>query len=320
MDPTRKTLRGAYSELLSSGMHSEADPKTVKRYRESLAHWARLTGDPPIAAVDGFLLLKFRTGLVKTPARDDGPPLSKQTANVHIRQINHVLAVLGPRAPGYRKAMGILPDFFGIEPYKTQKPLPRNVSAAAICAAYNAAGRMTQPLIDGLSVCNWWQALICLALNTGCRREALLGIEWSEVDFGQRTIRVLSHLDKRDTEREKPLNRSAVEHLMRIRRARGRVLPWRLQEAAYYRHWRKLQEAAGLDEAERFTLHDLKRTCGTMLSAHCGASPYQVDFMLDHVPGDVTGGHYVNPIDGLREIVERMPQPWEIRIRAAAGG
>ncbi len=135
------------------------------------------------------------------------------------------------------------------------------------------------------------------------------GIAMDGVNFIGREVALAARHDKCRQPRLKPFNDVVLAHLLRIRTNRALLFPWPHSGRDFYGTWHAIQVAAGVSaKSGPFRkLHDLKRTCGTQLARV--ASGWAVRYMLDHAQSDVTGQHYISPLDELRDAVERLSQP-----------
>ncbi|MCL2875137.1 MAG: site-specific integrase [Betaproteobacteria bacterium] len=112
---------------------------------------------------------------------------------------------------------------------------------------------------------------IRLALNTGCRRGELLGLEWSRVDLKANLI-LLGELDtKAGRRRSVPLNagaRAALLNLARFRATYCPASPWVFakkdgsRQATLKDAFRGALCIAGIED---FRIHDLRHTCASWL-------------------------------------------------------
>lgn len=128
---------------------------------------------------------------------------------------------------------------------------------------------------------------IRLALNTGCRRGELLGLEWSRVDFSQRLLFLEARHTKTKVRRSVPLNDAAIIALGDLWRFHEAVYPdspWVFTSAAGG-HVRWLKTAfrnscrrAGITN---FRIHDLRHTCASWL-VMSGVDLYVVRDLLGH--------------------------------------
>jgi integrase len=128
---------------------------------------------------------------------------------------------------------------------------------------------------------------IRLALNTGCRRNELLELEWRRVDLLARLI----HLEAIDTKagrrRSVPLNRDARDAMLSRSRFRAQycpVSPWvfcdkdgsRVQSIK--RSWATACRRAGIAD---FHIHDLRHTCAAWLVT-AGVALTEIRDLLGH--------------------------------------
>jgi integrase len=127
---------------------------------------------------------------------------------------------------------------------------------------------------------------ILLALNTGCRRGELLGLEWDRVDFQHHKILLEARHTKTRRRRTVPLNVAALKALERLcgwqcdmllatpyvfGYERGRIMSFKTS-------WRSALRRAGIDD---FRIHDLRHTFASWLVMQ-GVSIYVVRDLLGH--------------------------------------
>lgn len=309
---------------------SAARPGTLKRNRETISHWRRLTRNPGLRYIDAETLAVFKSRMLNPaafdrpagrrtpqltmfadppppPAAEHARPLSRATVNLHLRQVMSILNKAGPPGPKNRDALGILESAPWTRPLRQYKRRPRNVKDDLLEAVYRACSVARLPAIDGVRAEHWWKALVVAALVVGYRKGGLLSIQWTAVDWDESLVRLEAEGDKCWTEREKPVPRIVLQHLLRIRSAHELIFHWPHSEATFYRQWRAIQQAAGIPPEGRIKIHDLKRACGTRYAA-MKASPWCVQMMLDH-SAIQTASAYINAEDEAREAVERFPLP-----------
>ncbi|MCV2216872.1 tyrosine-type recombinase/integrase [Thauera sp. Sel9] len=130
-------------------------------------------------------------------------------------------------------------------------------------------------------------AFIRLALNTGCRRGELLGLEWSRVDVDRRFFLLEARHTKGRKRRTVPLNDDALGALERLKRWQAERLsgsPWVFgwrpgsRITTFKTAWRSSLERAGIDD---FRIHDLRHTFASWLVMQ-GVSLYVVKDLLGH--------------------------------------
>lgn len=128
---------------------------------------------------------------------------------------------------------------------------------------------------------------IRLALNTGCRRGELLGLEWSRVDFSRRLLLLEGRHTKTGVRRTVPLNDQAMLALSELHRWHQQDCPdspWVFtSKAGGHIRWLKTAfrnscKRAGITD---FRVHDLRHTCASWL-VMAGVDLYVVRDLLGH--------------------------------------
>lgn len=131
------------------------------------------------------------------------------------------------------------------------------------------------------------RCFIVLALNTGCRRGELLGLEWSRVDFTRRLLFLEGRHTKTGVRRTIPLNDGAFHALNELRAWDNLHWPhseWVFtSEAGGHIRWLKTAfrnscKRAGITD---FRIHDLRHTCASWL-VMAGVDLYVVRDLLGH--------------------------------------
>jgi integrase/recombinase XerD len=132
-----------------------------------------------------------------------------------------------------------------------------------------------------------------LALNTGCRKNELLKLEWSRVDFRLGFISLEPQHTKNGKRRTVPLNEAALSALQDQRAwvtQHAPRSPWVFSTASGARittiqkGFRGACERAAIDD---FRIHDLRHTFASWLVA-AGVSLYVVKDLLGHSSITVT--------------------------------
>lgn len=134
---------------------------------------------------------------------------------------------------------------------------------------------------------------IQLAINTGCRANELLGLEWSRVDISRRLVLLEARHTKTAKRRTIPLNDAAISALDELRLWQHNNYPgnpW-VFPSRCDGHIRDLTigfqascKRAGITD---FTVHDLRHTCASWL-VMAGADLYAVRDLLGHSSVTVT--------------------------------
>jgi integrase len=316
-------LRSFFVSVFAPTYLTAAKPKTHHAYAEAVAHWTRITGDPPLGAIRVETLARFKADLLtgacaQPPLRqltlfDAGPHeakgLARATVNKHLRAVFALLSKAGPPGPRNRDALGLLQSTPWVKPLREPKRLPRAIRADDVVVAYEACDTARFPHLEGVHAGYWWKAILVTAYTAAFRRGGLLALRWRDVDLVAETIHLDADDDKCLCERVKPLHHVVVLHLLRIRTRSELVFPWPHSERTFYRQWHEIQENAGIPRPRHFGLHDLKRTAGTIYAGT--SSPWAVQTMLDH-SNIATSMRYVNPAEKLRPAVDAFPLPLQI--------
>ncbi|RUP27715.1 MAG: site-specific integrase [Curvibacter sp.] len=167
------------------------------------------------------------------------------------------------------------------EPECRVRWITKEEASALIAAAQRTARRPHLP------------NFIRLGLNTGCRRNEMLGLEWARVDFDRQVFGLEGHHTKNGRRRSVPLNREA---LAALRDQRQWVLehcpasPW-VFGVTNERRLTTLQKGFAAScqraEIENFRIHDLRHTFASWLVME-GVSLYVVKDLLGHSSVTVT--------------------------------
>src|SRR5215471_4349398 len=126
--------------------------------------------------------------------------------------------------------------------------------------------------------------IVRLLLLTGCRREEIGDLRWSEVDLAARTITIAKERTKNGMEHSVPLPDAALSILQGIMRRGDRDFVFGIARAGGFSGWSKSKIA--LDKAvafkEEWRLHDLRRTVRTGLGK-LGIQPHIAEAVLNHI-------------------------------------
>jgi integrase len=141
---------------------------------------------------------------------------------------------------------------------------------------------------------NGYGAVTKLLALTGCRREEIGGLRWSEVDLERAQITLPSERAKNKKEHEIPLSPPALA-ILRDRKAsadsREHVFGRGTDGFRAWSHSKRLldqQLAANGKTLPGWTLHDLRRTMSTRMH-EVGIAPHIVEAVLNHTSGHKAG-------------------------------
>jgi integrase len=177
---------------------------------------------------------------------------------------------------------------------RTEIPRSRTLTDDELRTVWKATGGTDQ-----------YGAIVRLLMLTGCRREEIGGLAWSEIDFDKATITLPLSRTKTKREHIVPLSAMALEVLdAQPRRDREHVFgdgPMR-----GYRGWS--QGKATLDASTavspEWVLHDLRRTVSLRMNGELGVQPHVVEAVLGHHQGGVASIY--NRASYLREMTQAL--------------
>lgn len=157
----------------------------------------------------------------------------------------------------------------------------------------------------------WLPEFIRLALNTGCRKNELTGLEWKRVDLHEGLIHLESHHTKAGKRRTIPLNRAAREAVLsraRFRAERCPDSPWVFCNARGDRiknPRRGFESACKRAGIEDFNIHDLRHTCAAWLVT-AGVPLAEVRDLLGHSTVAMTEKYAHLAPENIRAAVARL--------------
>jgi integrase len=160
--------------------------------------------------------------------------------------------------------------------------------------------------------------IVKLLLLTGCRREEIASLQWSEVDLGASTITLPKERCKNNQTHVVPLSDAALTILKEIpRRDHDFVFGRRGSGfSGYSKAKRELD--AGLELAP-WVIHDLRRTVRTGLGK-IGVAPHIAEAVLNHLPAKLIRTYDKNKYEAeKRDALERWSNHLAFAIAQASG-
>ena len=131
---------------------------------------------------------------------------------------------------------------------------------------------------------NSYGAILKLLLLTGCRRDEIGGLMWSEIDLNARTITIPGSRTKNKQEHVVPLSDTAMSILagIPVRQDRQHVLGRTL--AAGFAGWSGAKaEFDAVVKIDEWRVHDMRRTVRTGIDK-LGTLPHICEAVLNHLP------------------------------------
>src|SRR5262249_9474804 len=126
--------------------------------------------------------------------------------------------------------------------------------------------------------------IVQLILLTGCRRDEIGSLQWSEIDLEEKTITLPGERTKNKQAHTVPLSHSAVAILNQIPRRANRDFVFGAGKGGYSgwsKSKREIDKTAKLKKP--WTLHDLRRTVRSGLGK-LDVQPHVAEAVLNHLP------------------------------------
>ena len=238
---------------------------TRTSYEESVSHWVRLTGDPPLDQIDDQAVASFAARLYELPGRRSSQ-MSEWTAHKHVRQLQRILDFAGPktrdRAGRMNQAVIDLPPLIprpGNPPKAPRPPYTTDELQKLISAASDLARPAWHPDPPA-----YWRSLLSLLATTGLRIGEALAAQWNHVtrspDFPGAWLDIppTAHKSKKSKRQYVPLQ--AFESLQSAPRVDDHLIPW----PGKHRRWldrlfHRLHDAAGIPPHRQLGFHAIRR-------------------------------------------------------------
>jgi integrase len=196
---------------------------------------------------------------------------------------------------------------FGTNKQQENGPRERTLSDAEAAALFRACPD------------NDYGRIVQLLMLTGCRRDEIGCLQWSEIDLEARTITIPAVRTKNHNQHIVPLTDKALAILQAIpRRDRDYVFG---KGRGGYSGWSKskviLDAAAKLKDD--WTLHDIRRTVRTGLGK-LGVAPHVAEAVLNHLPAKLIRTYDRNKyLDEKRAALDTWANHIRVAIAQASG-
>lgn len=160
----------------------------------------------------------------------------------------------------------------------------------------------TRVLSDAEAAAIWLNApeghygyILKLLLLTGCRRDEIGGLQWSEIDPETRTITIPGTRTKNHTEHVVPLSDAAVAIINDIPRLADRDFVFGFYRNGGFSDWSKskLRLDEKLKFKEEWIVHDIRRTVRSGLGA-LSVQPHICEAVINHLPPKLVRTYDVN--------------------------
>lgn len=197
-------------------------------------------------------------------------PGSKVAAATILKELRTVRAALSyAHQWHYLPVVPMLPKVDGFE---SDKRFVTVEHFDAMLANVAAAGK---PADTGYPPADWWDALLSLLWVAPNRIEAALSLRWEHVDLEGGVILTTARSTKQKRDHRACIPPVVADKLRRIKRFSPIVFPWSYGESTLYRHFWRIQAAAGIhltctgehghtDACHFYGFHDFRRSFATL--------------------------------------------------------
>lgn len=315
------TLRECFEQLIRPDIQPD-QLRTLEGYESALKHWERRTANPPADRIGDDEAREFRRSMEADPKI-----MSPETIK---KQWRYLAAIL--RAAQRKGLVKELPRIGRLDSVSDEI---RIVSDRELDALYQACESATWPRLPDVSAVDWWRCAIVLLRLYGQRFRELTSQPWrgtskragetppgvyDQPECPSSKLRSLGLANRwgwyvytpPKQRRHKPaplflpLHRVARWHLDRVRSDRDKVLPMSLANKSLHAQWTRLLDEAGIPETDRFTRHDIRRTCETVYDEHCGGIGSQI---TGHAKRSVSDRFYSSYARRICKAVRKVPLP-----------
>lgn len=277
---------------------TQMNGKTAQGYRETVAWWVKLTGDPPLTEVDDLRVAAFVAELGRQKGKR-GPTMMKSSVAKHCMNLGSVLRIAGPRAQ-HRQGQGVIPFVPWVPTPKLEaKPPDGDWSIDEIRAMFAACRGATHPKIEGVEPREWWETFIVFDYFTGLRIKSAISATYSMIQGDW--LLLPAAIMKQGHSLKQFLHPTAKEYIERIRRTgREEIVPWPKWESsrsAAYGQLREIQTSAGIEEHRRFAFHSFRKTHATQLQETAFDHDQTLKITqrsVGHSDSRITTGHYIS--------------------------
>jgi integrase len=135
---------------------------------------------------------------------------------------------------------------------------------------------------------NDYGRIVRLLILTGCRRDEIGSLRWSEIDTGNRMIVLPGERTKNSRTHHIPLSKIALDIIESIPRRVSRDFVFGEGKGGFS-GWSKAKAALDIQlDLKPWRLHDLRRTASTRM-ADAGVQPHIIEAVINHVSGHRAG-------------------------------
>jgi integrase len=282
------------SKRLQDGAES-----TIRQYQIAIRHLGDFVGKPPTLDhldpeyVEGTMFAMRKLGA------------APRTAN----KLRACFLALGNFAAKKR----LLPEFPEYTTVKEPRRAPVAWSLEQLRALWESCDNATGE-IGYMPARLWWRGLHSVMWDTAERIEAVMSLQWSDIDLSTGWVTFRAETRKnRAADHQGKLHFETVELLKTCKRAQAKsvqgqlaVFPWTLGRGTLYYYYNKILERAGLPTDRTCKFHRIRKSAATHFEALGG----NATSLLGHADGRVTKRHYLDVrFLGLKSASDILARP-----------
>ena len=271
-----------------------SEPKNLKRNtlqqrEQSLALWAKITGNPHLNEITKNTMILFVSEVRKEISQWTKEPISPATAHKHCSALQSVLDYAGPKTEKNRDAKEVIPMPPAFPPIRVYlNPTAKTPTKEEVEAVVKATEVAEYPKLPEISAPQWWRCAYLFLALTGVRKGDLLGMRWGHVRQweGMWCVVIPAEVEKTGVEKVIPLSTAAQDVLNQMPRGRpeDHIFQWPHSASTFTRQRRKIVRQARLSQFIRGTWHAMRRFVATMVQ--------DAQLVLGHTSAAITRLHY----------------------------
>ncbi|MSR58771.1 MAG: hypothetical protein EXS05_14150 [Planctomycetaceae bacterium] len=257
-------FRAEYDEQILPGMLSVRSRDSAT---QALNMFEKLATPKLVAGITNDTMLVFVAKRRKMAGKKAGSKVAAQTISKELRTIK---AALG--AAHAKRYLSVVPKLPKVDGFESEKGYVTAAHFDLMLANCAAAGK---PDDQGYPAEWWWDALLSLMWVAPNRIEAMLSLRWDHVDFERGTVVTLARATKQKRDHRACVPGVVLDKLRRIKRFGDQVFPWPHTPETLYRHFFKIQIAAGIHlpccgahtcnaSCHMYGFHDFRRSFVTL--------------------------------------------------------
>lgn len=173
-------------------------------------------------------------------------------------------------------------------------------------AALDAACRAERDPIGHFRGCDFWHALMLLIWDTGERINAVMELQWSQLDLRHKWVRFAADDRKGGTaDNQLPIADDTAQALGKLTPHEGKVFKWPYSPTYIYRRYERILKRAGLPTGRLYKFHCLRKST----ASHYEAAGGNATELLGHSTRKVTLAYLDKRIISPRSAVELLFRP-----------